>query len=189
MENTLSFSLLGSPDLEANPAFNVLVVYEDFETGKHAKRTFDYLVEHLGDECRFTNQMWKFDVLAVPKLREMAARDAAVADIIIVSAHGAHPLPPEVKAWIELWLEARSSAIALVALFDVDQNPDNPVRAFLATAAKRAKMEFFSQPGPWPGGERTKLPDVRGLNERTISVLAGAVQERENHTAHRSSNE
>jgi len=58
----------------------VVIAYEDFETGKQAKRTFDFLAEQLKDECQFTNQMWKFDVLNIPKLREMAAKDAAGAE-------------------------------------------------------------------------------------------------------------
>ena len=65
---------LDSQGSESNPEFSVVIVYEDFETGKDAKRTFDFLGEHLKDECHFTNQMWKFDVLNIPKLREMAAK-------------------------------------------------------------------------------------------------------------------
>src|ERR1051325_527110 len=103
MQQSLSYSRIGSPDLQANPLINVVIAYEDFETGKHAKKTYDFLVEHLSEQCRFINQMWKFDVLSIPKLREMAAKDAAMADIVIVSCHGAEDLPADVKAWIELW--------------------------------------------------------------------------------------
>ena len=60
--------------MEINPTFNVVMAYEDFDTGKRAMRTYDYLVQHLGDECLFKNQMWKFDVLAV------AERSAYVCD-------------------------------------------------------------------------------------------------------------
>src|SRR5262245_57788797 len=98
MQNTLTFPPLKSAERESAPTFNVVIAYEDFETGKNAKKTYDFLVEHLGHECEFSNQMWKFDVLALPKLKEMAARDAADADIIIISAHGTSELPPEVKS-------------------------------------------------------------------------------------------
>src|SRR5207245_10236995 len=104
MQRTLTYVPPGVSDLEVNNTFNVVIAYEDFETGKHAKSTYDFLVEHLHGECRFTNQMWKFDVLGIPKLREMAAKDAAMADIIIISSHGGEELPPDVKAWIELRL-------------------------------------------------------------------------------------
>src|ERR1041385_735669 len=104
MHNTLSLTPMGTPDVEFSPSFSVVIAYEDFDTGKHAKKIYDYLAEHLKHEIQFTHQMWKFDVLAVSKLREMAAKDAVRADIIIVSAHGGADLPSEVKAWTEQWL-------------------------------------------------------------------------------------
>src|ERR1700719_1039168 len=105
---------LGS-DLESFTAFNVFMAYEDLETGKHAKGTYDFLVERLGHECQFNNQMWKFDVLGIPELREMASRDAALADIVIISCHGSNALPQPVKLWIEGWLSQESNPVALVA--------------------------------------------------------------------------
>src|SRR5581483_4358351 len=50
--------------------FNVVIAYEDFAAGRHAKETYDYLVRSLGRELAFDNQMWKFDVLGHPKLRD-----------------------------------------------------------------------------------------------------------------------
>ena len=44
--------------------------------------------------------MWKFDVLALPKLWEVAVKDASVADIVIVSC-SRDDLPGYVKSWIE----------------------------------------------------------------------------------------
>ena len=172
---------LPSSDLEVNPTINVVIAYEDFETGKHAKKTYDFLVEHLGHECQFTNSMWKFGVLSIPKLREMAAKDAAMADIIIVSCHG-HELAPEVKAWTELWLAENTHPIALVALFDRaedDPQQTQAVRAYLASVAQRAQMEFFAQPDQWPGRKRAEEPSLfsRDLDtEKTLSTLAGVME-------------
>ncbi len=118
MQYVLTSRLLGSSDLNASPTFNVVIAYEDFDTGKHARKTYDFLVENLGPQCHFTNQMWKFDVLRIPKLREMAANDAVLADLIIVSSHGGEELPGPVKAWLESWLAQKGNPIALVALFD-----------------------------------------------------------------------
>ena len=149
---------LGSSDLDIKPSFNVVIVYEDFETGKHARKTYDYLTHHLGGDCQFSNEMWKFDVLAIPRLREQAVRDVRMADIIIVSCHGGSPLPPEVRSWIDLWLSEEVNSIALVALFDspLDASPETQkVRAYLADVAKRGNMEFFAQPDRWPGPTQT----------------------------------
>jgi len=190
MQNVLTSPPLKSPEPEPNPMFNVLIAYEDFDTGKNAKRTYDFLVEHLGDDCTFSSQMWKFDVLALPKLKEMAAHDAAEADIIIVSAHGTNDVPAEVKSWIEEWLGQKPHAIALVGLFDPDAYLRNLPRSYLADVAKRGGMEFFAQPGFWPGDEKRSAsgaadPERSG---KTLSVLAEMVQ-RDKDVSHWENNE
>jgi hypothetical protein len=183
MRNTLLSPPLSSSDLEINPTFNVLITYEDFETGKHAKRTYDYLVQSLGHECRFEHQMWKFEVLGIPKLREMAAKDAVHADIIIVSSHGGDGLPYEVQEWIEAWRREKTNAIALVALFDCPQEKavqTRPIRNYLAEVARRGAMGFFAQPDDWPGRQRREEQMVfeppMDRSGKTLSTLAGIVQ-------------
>jgi len=183
MRHTLTYGPPGSSDLNFDtPAFNVLIAYEDFETGKHAKKTYDFLVENLGRDCRFTNQMWKFDVLSIPKLREIAVKDALIADIIIVSSHG-DELPGHVIAWIESWLMEARGSLALVALFEGRNSEAAQMRAtreYLAGVAQRGKMEFFAQPDHWPPNHRQEDQVLfRGsadFDQRTLSTLAGAVQ-------------
>lgn len=160
-----------SSDSDPNPSLNVVIAYEDLETGKRAMKTYDYLIEHVGDQCLFSNQMWKFDVLAVPKLKEIAAKDAAAADIIIVAAHEGNELGPEVKSWIELWLSYKRRTSAMVGLFG-DESIDAPVRNYLASVAKRAKIEFFCEPGFWPG-----KAEQRDSMSQTLSALATVMRE------------
>lgn len=180
MRNTFSFPPLESPGSEVNSAFNVVIAYEDFETGQNARKTYDFLVEHLGNEFCLNNQMWKFDVLAMPKLREIAANDAAAADLILVALRGNNELPAEVREWMELWLRQGTRAIAVVALFEVPGQPvGNLIRDYLADVARRAKVEFFSQPGIWPAPASKQNPLVGGTrrwNAKTFSLLAGVVQ-------------
>jgi hypothetical protein len=173
---------VSSSETEFNPPFNVLIAYEDFETGKHAKKTYDFLAENLGRDCNLTNQMWKFDVLGIPKLREIAIRDAVAADIIIISSHG-DELPGHVTKWIESWLLQGANALALVALFErtQDRNVEASTRRYLAGVATRAQMEFFAQPDEWPG--RRNESEVtftfrRGsaMGEKTLSTLSGVAQ-------------
>lgn len=176
MQNTLNFPPLHPAETESRPTFNVVIAYEDFETGKHGKKTYDFLFEHLGEEFEFSNQMWKFDVLSVQKLREMAAKDAASADIIIVAAHGRSDLPQDVKAWMELWLTEKLQAVALVGLFDRDESLDNPARSYLASIARRANLEFFSQPGTLPRNEESEPGANAWEKSKTFSLLAGMEQ-------------
>jgi hypothetical protein len=181
MQHTAFYSPISPSDLEPDPIFNVVIAYEDFETGKQAKETYDFLMKNLRHECRFENQMWKFDVLGIPKLREMAAKDAMTADIIIISCHGTHELSAEVKAWIDSWVYGRSSAIALVALFGdaCDDCDHNSTRDYLADIARRARMEFFAQPNDLAVKRFDEsIASDRGArrDDKALSALAGIVQ-------------
>jgi len=175
MQRETSSFPFGRSDLETNPAFNVLIAYDDFEAGKRAKRTYDFLVENLGGECEFANQMWKFDVLGIPKLREMAASDASEADIIMVSCHAAGELPDELKAWVEIWLGVKCKAIAMVVLLDCPFGwtaEAQSTRAYLAAAARRGGMEFFCEAdGTMPGEQPMDLS-----RPGAISALVSAVE-------------
>lgn len=181
MQSLASCPVEVTPDFEANPAFNVVMLYEDFETGKNAKLTYDYLVEHLGPECHFNNSMWKYDVLSIPKLGEIAAQDARAADIVLFSSHGGD-LPREVKGWTEQWLAEKLRGLALVALFDCPEEERAGARAahdYLAEVASRAQMDFFSQLDDWPGhhlAQQQQRVPRRAPNSKTLSILAGAVQ-------------
>ncbi len=166
MRSSANYLLSSQPsDLEETPVFNVLIAYEDFEAGKNARRTYDFLAEQLGQDCEFATQMWKFDVLGIPKLRDMAAKDAMVADIIIVAYHGGKPLPEELKSWIDLWVNQDRHPLALVALYD-NQSQDEALaasnREYLASVATQGGMEFFSQadsaPKPPAFGLSPSLP-------------------------------
>lgn len=172
--------LVNAPDLEAAPTFSVVIAYEDFETGKHAKRTYDFLVENLGREYNFVNQMWKFEVLTIPKLREIAAEDAAKADIIIISSHG-RELPDQTKIWIESWLEQPRNPLALVALFDSPWRYEtNDVRDYLAEVARRGEMEFFAQDESATGMKRYNSEETTrsgAPTSETLSVLAEVIDE------------
>jgi len=181
MEHALAFAPLDSCDTETNPCFNVVIAYEDFETGKQAKRTYDFLVENLGRDCQFTNQMWKFDVLTIPKLREIACADAADADIVFISCHG-DDLPQHVKDWVESWLVVAAQPLALVALFDCPQEEarrTRKARRYLRDAARRGNMEFFVRPqerlGRYDHRNIIELEAGKDLNRRTLSTIAGAV--------------
>lgn len=180
MQHMLTLPPSNPPEVDSNPVFNVLIAYEDFETGKLAKRTYDFLVENLGRDCNLTNQMWKFDVLSIPKLREIAVRDATQADIIIMSSRGIN-LPEHVTKWIESWLLEGTNSLALVALFETTDSGASAsvgVRQYLANVARRGHMEFFAQPDQWPGSNH-KMDGLRsaasGFSDRTLSTLAGAV--------------
>jgi hypothetical protein len=141
-------------DFRKGPTLRTVVAYEDSEAGQHARNVCDYLIERLGPNCRLIGPMWGFDVLGIPECRELAAKGAASADIIILSSHGLGDLPGDVKAWIELWLRDKGDLQTLVALFDRPRNqPDQywPIQDYLASVAERGQIRFFAEPDAWPG--------------------------------------
>jgi len=167
-----------SSEAEVNSTLNVVIAYEDLETGKRAMKTYEYLVEQLGSHCFFAHQMWKYDVLAVPKLKEIAAKDAAAAEIIIVSAHEGRELPKEVKAWMDLWLSYKSQTTALVGLFGAE-SVETPVRTYLEEIARRGKVAFFCQPGIWPGSTRKTENSLHGWKRSDkYSLIANPAREK-----------
>ena len=140
------------------PVFRAVIVYEDLGTAWLAKQAYDFLVANLTHEWRVTRQMWKFDLLCLPELRELAVEDAVQADVIVVSCRGDGELPADVRAWIEMWLSSRAQAVALIALLDCPPAQAGHARAtqdYLERVAHRAQVEFFA----WPQG----LPKLESL--------------------------
>lgn len=186
METSISRTLPPSDFASENPpTFNVVIVYEDFAAGKHAKETYDYLVHQLGTHYEFTNQMWKFDVLGNLKMKELAVKDAVTADLIIISTHGMGDLPQAVKSWIEQWSAQKGHAMALVTLVDqpVTMGDGNftleAIRSYLQTAARRAQIDFFAQPTDWPDrDEDSSIHQFSERAERTSNIMADFIQHR-----------
>jgi hypothetical protein len=183
MQRLLTYPPAAPSDLETDPSFNVVAAYEDVESGKHAKETYDFVVASLGPDCRPANRMWKFEVLDIPQLRELAAEDAAMADLIIISCRGQAELPAGVKAWIDLWLAEKGNVIALAALFGppTAQATQAPaIRAYLAGVARSGRMQFFAQPDEWPGKREQQSQfgahRASALDEEAFSMLPGEAQ-------------
>jgi hypothetical protein len=173
-DSSVSF-LANNNDDQADSPFNVLIAYEDFETGKHAKKTYDLLLGKLGWECQ-TN-LWRFDILGMAKPRKEATKDARLADAIIISSHG-NELPAQVQSWIESWLMEVKSTLALVAVFDQPHTRTLAARAYLAEAARRADLEFFAYPEELVRKnnprEQFRFPPSFDLQSRSLTALWGA---------------
>lgn len=170
-----------SCELENRPTLNVVIVYEDFTAGKHAKETYDYLVHQLGHDFEFYNQMWKFDVLGIPKMREMAVKDAAASDLIIVSTHGVGELPAEVRIWVDEWAANKGHARALVTLVDRPKDlfaEDASIRTYLQAAARRAGVAFFAQPDDWPDRDADfSLEQIAERAQKTSLIMADLIHQ------------
>jgi hypothetical protein len=122
-------------------------LYEDFETGKQAKKGLDYVTEELGRDLEFRHTMWRFDILLDPKLNVLATPALAEADLLMVSFRGAEQLPAKLYVLIDKWLAVKSKDYrALVALCDCTASGTySAVNAHLASLARENELDLFEQ--------------------------------------------
>jgi hypothetical protein len=125
----------------------VVSAYEDPAAGARVYEFCRTLSKKVGQNCEITKVSCPFNEFCIPQLREMAADEAAVADLIVISAHHAESLPAEVKSWIDLWLKQRGGRPkVLVGLFDAVYGGDSStLKSYLKEVADRGKMEFVVQ--------------------------------------------
>src|SRR5580700_7936997 len=96
-----------------------VAVYEDSSTDARVAEFCRCLSRQLGEQCEVLKQMWLLNELRLPRLRTIAAGDAAGADLVIISVHHSQELPEEVTLWLEQWLGRKGRRCAvLLALFD-----------------------------------------------------------------------
>jgi hypothetical protein len=158
---------------------NVVLAYEDFSTGMHALRTFDHLFlgRHQAPQLNMQN-VWKFDLLGIKKLREIAVSEAVHADMVIISAHGSGDLPADVKRWIEGWVGERQPGPGafVILLDDTDRDASGQlaVEAYLEDCAAQAGMDYFIQ--KIAGRNVLEKPDDRPSTQndwQALDILTG----------------
>jgi uncharacterized protein YcaQ len=127
--------------------FAVSAACEDSSTSTRADEFCRGLFRELAPSCTIAKEMWLFNQLCVPGLRAIAASEAALAQLIIISVHHAEDLPDGVKSWINQWLGQRKNhSVVLLALFDpVYQGVSSSMRGYLQDVAKRGGMEFLAK--------------------------------------------
>jgi hypothetical protein len=126
--------------------------------------------------------MWKFDMLELDKLQDMAAGDAAEADIILISTGGAGELSPGVQQWVELWLSRKqreSSAFVSLNEPDPDGTAESPaVGEYLQNIASRGNVTFFSQRGNLPVPDfQSTVKAIYHEAEQIMSAAAAILQQ------------
>jgi hypothetical protein len=125
----------------------VSAVHEDFATGARADDFCQTLSKCLGGDCEIAKELWPLTELRTPKLRAVAAGEAAAADLVIISVHYGETLPGEVKSWIDLWLKQKATRPkVLLALFDpLYLGSSSSIQVFLQEVARKGNMEFLAR--------------------------------------------
>ena len=127
--------------------FNVVIMYEDFGTGRRAKKGLDYVAEELGNDLEFRHSMWRLDILQKPKLNAMLPPALAEADLLLISLREDRQLPAKISALIDERLtQTPNHDCALIALFESAHSViRSSVYACLANLARRHRLDFFEQ--------------------------------------------
>ena len=82
-----------------------------------------------------------------PEVLLEAAHAALAADVIVIAIHAADELPPELCAWIDVWLPRRLARVgALAALIGVAGEPATEAvrtQEYLQAVARRGLLDFL----------------------------------------------
>src|SRR4051812_2536949 len=94
----------------------VVAIYEDGIAAQKGIEFFQKLSANLDPGCALSHQVWLFDELGVPKLRDTAAGEAVVADLVLISARRGDFIPAALKSWLDMWLENKSGRSPVMVL-------------------------------------------------------------------------
>ena len=141
----------GISDVEHSSAINVLVAYGDLAGEQRVKKLLARMSMALPSEdpnwlhCT----TWQFNDQMTPQGIEMAAEQAAVADVIFVATQEREKMPHVLEEWVGLWLPQKTGhPCALVALLGDDgKTSDSPggIQSYLQEMAQTGNLDFFSK--------------------------------------------
>jgi hypothetical protein len=133
-----------SDDTPRSTGVRILIVYEDFETGKRAQRVCRDITEAARSDAAISPDAWKFDLLKLPPMRRMAVQEAAKADLLVLASQDGKALPSSVLDWIRRSLQhvPRRPKILLVLLGPPPEmgRDASPAELQLRTIVTQAKV-------------------------------------------------
>jgi hypothetical protein len=154
---------------------DALVVYEDFATGLRAKHALDHAVQLLESAADVQVNLWRFDLLGEPGLRQRAAQEAAGADLVFLSAHGQSGLPRTVNQWFQDCFARRGSEPCALAVSLDAGAKDTPsvsrLLEVLGAAARLAGVDMFVQFGEPQEELESAIEGIRQCAETTTMIL------------------
>jgi hypothetical protein len=126
--------------------FKIAVVYQDTLAQSWAIQMCRPVRQQFGGE-NVQNTWHSVHSLSDPEILVEAAEAALAADVIVVAVHAADELPPELCAWIDVWLPRRLARVGtLAALIGVPGEPaPHAIRTqeYLQAVARRGQMDFL----------------------------------------------
>lgn len=164
MNNSMAIGTEQNARLNTHILLKFVLAYEDYVTGTRARIALDKVIRGLGDRFAFVRNTWKFTVLDLPYLREIASAEAAEADMVIIAAYEGRDLPPAVHSWLDSWISRRNGEggclLALLIDYEDQLQPGAPapVCNYLRSLAAKAKMDYLTQKIEGPNPEIEVAP-------------------------------
>ena len=174
--NALLQAVLGDSISAPARSFALAVIYDDIEAHEHATAVYESLLRELPDSAHLTGTWWRTSLLSDLQLARVAARNAAAADLVVVSVHTEREPPLAVKFWFDSWPRHDSHTAALVGLLHPDGLPGatDEWDFFLQDVAQQRGMLYLhgalAAPPEPQSTSRLRLREVEpyihwGLNE------------------------
>jgi hypothetical protein len=143
---------LAQPCMEPfDPAndMRVLIACENSMAAGQACAMLEHIGRSSGLQGRLIYQWWNFDILSIASLQDLAAREAAEADMIIIAVQVVKKLPRDLTEWMAGWMENRQGRRgAMVALLDSSSEDKDAFQGFflqLRELAAQGHMDFFAK--------------------------------------------
>lgn len=145
-----------SPVLSAAPSqpregplavLSALIAYDTLAAEQNAFHVLSNIVADHQHEFDFQARPWRFDLLADPDWRNLAAVEAIDVDLLIISTATAPVLPQSIRTWLTACTARKQNRSgALVALLGPPpgSGPSASDLEFLREAATDAGLEFFA---------------------------------------------
>ena len=149
MRLELAMDLSGMERFEPVLDLKVLVACDRYQDAQEACALLEGIARQNAAEGRLLYRWWNFEVLAIPGLRKLAAREADEANLIMIAAQDGPELPEPVIDWISQWLAISVYTLrALIALIDLAATKSGGSPGLLSQLRKVAdlgQMDFFAQ--------------------------------------------
>jgi hypothetical protein len=159
--------------------FSVMIFFDDSATAERADDVLELLEQNLQEEQgRLFHQWWNTEVLGFTSLRELAASEAAWADMIILVIREGRKLPDMVAAWMKRSLDLRKDRPgAMVAMLDSDLPKPDAARGVLwqlRQAAASGHMDFFATRGNLRRDNRAAIRASEAAGQFALARKNGA---------------
>ena len=145
MKTRVSFDQAESSfDLEPKP-FRMLSIYDSEAANREATDASNLVLRELGDSIEADRSIWDLDSLDTSTFRQLAAEEAARADVIVIALAGEEP-SKSLKQWVAEWQQNRELSGGLLALIPAgDSETGGNLATFLYETAVTANMDFLCQ--------------------------------------------